>query len=639
MSLPLTPQAPVATNAIPLLMDSIPMSPSERTPAEQPAVLSTDLNVLSNASRNQKSQGIELNVDMAGTETAPLTKCHVSNGANALEGQNMVSLSSASGGPANTSSQGSPLKSVYGAPLPNTKLAPVPEYTDAQLKAMTLEECKAHLKKAIKGFLFWHQGNLKKKKGDLELSKLFQNLHTQLLPHKCQLTHFLMMHPKYKENIKNRSTETLTKDRLKSCKKAAKALIKELESEGKLEAVIQERDQEHADVMEVWKSQAQEQVDSCHASIGSVIQPILNWLHEETGLYFILLAGEDVDGKGNFNSIVATSYPDKYVPIDKFHIADFKSIVQVFYRWLQMVCKNRDGIVQEIAFDLQNEHTISSAIQKTPSTSTSVQSSTSILMTATSSNLPSTKSAIKKGTTKKGKGTLVDWAKRGRKDSKMKAGNYNKQQGVNMAENAQLLKALIACYPDISVNKKGLPMFLPLLKMEQEKATWAAKTAATKAKCKAEKLAVSATPQNNEPLQCSSRKKNVVQTYREKLEDVGTEINDSSHPNAMNMAINVNAAQATSDSDRSSAVGSTALGEQCALDDNGNLKDLKDIVWFHNPDDKEPILRWDNIPVPSTAANTMEGQNRKKDERKVLIQNYLKFLLTVPNGCDMRPEC
>ncbi|EEB93364.1 hypothetical protein MPER_07988 [Moniliophthora perniciosa FA553] len=182
---------------------------------------------------------------------------------------------------------------------------------------MTSEERKAHLKKvatrestpeqrlakAVKGFLFWRQGNLKKKEGELELSKLFQDLRDQPPPRKRQLTHFLMTHPDYKGIIKDTSTESCTRDRLKCRKEAAKTLIKELEAEGKLDGIVQDRDQEHADAMEVWKSREQEQVDSYRASIGNVVQPILNRLQEETGLHFVLLGGEDVDGKGTFNAM------------------------------------------------------------------------------------------------------------------------------------------------------------------------------------------------------------------------------------------------------------------------------------------------------------------------------------------------
>ena len=62
--------------------------------------------------------------------------------------------------------------------------------------------------------------------------------------------------------------------------------------------------------------------------------------------------------------------------------------------------------------------------------------------------------------------------------------------------------------------------------------------------------------------------------------------------------------------------------DQCALNPDGSLKDAKDIQWFHDKDDAQPLT--------STASSTQPGQPLSRGLRNKAINQFLDADTSAP---------
>jgi len=71
--------------------------------------------------------------------------------------------------------------------------------------------------------------------------------------------------------------------------------------------------------------------------------------------------------------------------------------------------------------------------------------------------------------------------------------------------------------------------------------------------------------------------------------------------------------------------------DQCALDKNGQLKDAKDIVFFHSPSDKN------TIPLPPVDGETGTGTDNRGMAR-THIQFFVQLLMPSVLACHSSPQ-
>ncbi|KAK7022762.1 SERTA domain-containing protein 3 [Paramarasmius palmivorus] len=506
---------------------------------------------------------------------------------------------------------------VYGAPPINPKLSVLEPKTQVEIDAMSSKQRKSYMKmkavreandeqrlaNAIKNWFFWRQGSLKKKADELNIGKFINDLRDRAAPRKRQMTHFVMTHPNYKAIVKENSKEEGPRNRLACRRAAAKDLLQELEAEGKLADLLAERDAEHEAAMAVWNStgtaESANERDKFRASLGHITQPLINRLSDETGLHFVLLAGEDTDGQGNFKAMAVTSHPDKYTPIDKFHVADFQTMTQVFYKWLQMI-RLKDG---------PTTSTGSATTDNSASTTTALASggtSQHIDPVPTSTSAPPTFSpaqnvSIDKPTSKTSEDTRESYQDKGnssevrgldsgdgeditdgqtnlndggedmRKEAEKapegskKGQSFEELRRATIAANQAALRKLQV--ESGLFTEDGTPTFLPSTKKPQN----VTKAKVTKAKQKTAKT-------SSLPTRRSARHQN-----KDPLEIVNE------------LAVSSSEALETDDSMQDGAAAvekGTNVADAPARDERGFLREQEDMEWIHSPTDEDPSVCW-----------------------------------------------
>ncbi|KAK7015895.1 hypothetical protein VNI00_019003 [Paramarasmius palmivorus] len=234
-------------------------------------------------------------------------------------------------------------------PPPAKPLELVPIYTDEEWNALSADDKKSHKRKvavrnrspkerqvaAVKQFFIWRVGGYKRK-DNVSVKKYLDAVSSKLkAPRRRQAKNVVMTHPEYSTNVKSLSDETCQRDRLKYHNKAAKNYLDSLdESEkGKIEGIIkQDYETRVASTSGISKGVSSSRY---RESFGALMQPIIDGLEEETGLKIVVLAGEDMDGKKSFDSVVLSSGGPPASKIDEFEVDRHQEFLRYFYRWLR----------------------------------------------------------------------------------------------------------------------------------------------------------------------------------------------------------------------------------------------------------------------------------------------------------------
>ncbi|KAL0567201.1 SERTA domain-containing protein 3 [Marasmius crinis-equi] len=238
-------------------------------------------------------------------------------------------------------------------PMPNPKgLAPLEELSQETLDAMDSKDRDLHNRKvkrreagpdarytqSIKNWFVWRSTPYRQK-DDAAVKKLLKELDQDFeAPRKRSLDHFVMSHPDHKEEVKQMSAETGSKDRLANRRAAAKKYLEEMSEEDR-QKVDDACQQEYELAMEQWNAGDEELTEEeknrkqAQASFGGAIQPILDSIRRVTGLSVVLFAGE-WKGGDTFSSIQLESCAEGARNLSAVQPKVYAAFGQTFLAWL-----------------------------------------------------------------------------------------------------------------------------------------------------------------------------------------------------------------------------------------------------------------------------------------------------------------
>ncbi|KAK7018058.1 hypothetical protein VNI00_018406 [Paramarasmius palmivorus] len=230
--------------------------------------------------------------------------------------------------------------------------------SDVDLDSLTPDERKSHKRKlanraanerederlaqAIRRFYHWKASDMRAKDGESVGNFLKTVVKESARPRRQQVDHYLMTHPEYKDQITSHSKETGSADRLPERRDAARKVWVEME-EGKRKEIMDEIDRNLAAALKAYGESKEGQASAethrsrTRRSVGRIMQPIIDVLHRETGLSFVLLAGEDMDGQGLFDSATLSASPPGTPKITQYNVDKFQSFIGFFYHYLRMI--------------------------------------------------------------------------------------------------------------------------------------------------------------------------------------------------------------------------------------------------------------------------------------------------------------
>ncbi|KAK7038937.1 hypothetical protein VNI00_010328 [Paramarasmius palmivorus] len=241
------------------------------------------------------------------------------------------------------------------------------ELEEVDLSSLTPDERKTHKRKmaaraanereeerlaqAIRRFFHWKASDMRAKEGESVSKFLKTVVKESARPRKQQLENYLMSHPDYRDEIASESKETSSTDRLPNRRQAAKKVWNAME-EQKQKGIMEEIDRNLAAALKAYReskegeASTEAHLSQTRRSVGRIMQPIIDTLHRETGLSFVLLAGEDMNGQGMFDSATLSASPPGTPKITQYNVEKFQEFIGFFFRYLRMIREHQNKLGQ-----------------------------------------------------------------------------------------------------------------------------------------------------------------------------------------------------------------------------------------------------------------------------------------------------
>ncbi|KAK7019754.1 hypothetical protein VNI00_017951 [Paramarasmius palmivorus] len=333
--------------------------------------------------------------------------------------------------------------------------------TPAELKLMTADERKSYRRKMerrnrgpekqmiqiVKNWFFWKTGDIRRKES-VSVEKFLTSVKTKMhAPRRRQPANVVMSHDDHRENVKNRSLETDKDDRLSRRKEAANKYLEELD-ETERKKVMDFIEEDYQKRVKDWKGLSDGPVvrdeDSLRfrRSFSNVMKHIIDVYHQKTGLNIVVMAGEDMDGQRQFDTVVLCSGGPHATPIDEFDVTRHDDFVKFYYRWLRDVREKTiaaGGIVPNMDQGDQGpdpethgpdyEGSVTSAPSGEPTSSSSSPSSAADAQpipsssTADASPVPSSSEPPRKKSKSKSKSAKVKSSQGSREETEVREGD------------------------------------------------------------------------------------------------------------------------------------------------------------------------------------------------------------------------
>ncbi|KAK7022820.1 hypothetical protein VNI00_016947 [Paramarasmius palmivorus] len=274
--------------------------------------------------------------------------------------------------------------------LPPSNPPPIPEYTPDQFAALTADERRSYRKKkkwrmrtpeerykdTVKQWFRWRASRYVRKGSRKGISNVLAAFNrAEHAPRKRQVPNFVMSHPKYRARVSAMSTETDNHEIL-SCRRAAAETLYDQLTEEERQQIQEEIEAEHVKALEAWnerdggKAEKEKGKDDnedgeepkeeelmraqerAQEGFGVTMQELLNHLQAQTGLSFVLFAGQSLDGQDLFRSVTVQSYPEGNRGVQHFDFQSFREYAKVFHKWLREIYFRNHGSLSAETLDL-----------------------------------------------------------------------------------------------------------------------------------------------------------------------------------------------------------------------------------------------------------------------------------------------
>ncbi|KAK7017493.1 hypothetical protein VNI00_018622 [Paramarasmius palmivorus] len=284
--------------------------------------------------------------------------------------------------------------------LPPSNTAPLRPLTPQALAALTVDDRRKYKRKLkyrertpeerykdmVKSHFRWRAGRYTRKGSSKGINQVLESFNkADGPPRKRQLSQFVMTHPKYRERVREESVESGRDDVLACRRTAAETIIAKMSEEERqeMEDAVNE---EHARALAEWSEStgkpagkgakkgaakgAAVSADSSSESanknteptqdsladqlkaqegFGATMKDLLNHLREKTGLSFVLMAGQSLDGKDQFRSVIIESCPEGNRSLEHFDFNSFRDFGKTFHKWLREIYfQNNGGLSSDV---------------------------------------------------------------------------------------------------------------------------------------------------------------------------------------------------------------------------------------------------------------------------------------------------
>ncbi|EEB93034.1 hypothetical protein MPER_08368, partial [Moniliophthora perniciosa FA553] len=238
-------------------------------------------------------------------------------------------------------------------PPPRKPLPPLALKSPEELAAMTAKQRKnykrklavrsrtpeGHMIASLKNWFGW-RGGANKPKNSIAVSRFLSCVKTKIAaPRRRQPVNVVMSHPDYKNDVKDLSLETGSDDRLPCRKRAAAEYLESLDEQTRsnITDIIEKDYDQRVKVRSGEDGVSDEDAQKAlyRRSFGNIMQHILDVWTVKTDLKIVVLAGEDLDGKSQFDTVVLSSGGPFAAKIDNFDVSRHDDFLKYFYRWLR----------------------------------------------------------------------------------------------------------------------------------------------------------------------------------------------------------------------------------------------------------------------------------------------------------------